>query len=83
LILGELVKVHGLYPKSEQVRAVVEDLSQSYENPAEVVKWHYSEPDRLQDVESAVLEDNVVAWVLDQVEVEDKPMTANELMGKT
>ena len=83
LILGELVKVHGLYPKSEQVRAVVEDLSQSYENPAEVVKWHYAEPDRLQDVESAVLEDNVVAWVLDQVEVEDKPMTANELMGKT
>ena len=83
LILGELVKVHGLHPKSEQVRAVVEDLSQSYENPAEVVKWHYAEPDRLQDVESAVLEDNVVAWVLDQVEVEDKPMTVNELMGKT
>ncbi|MBN8748981.1 MAG: AMP-binding protein, partial [Variovorax sp.] len=47
LILGELVKAHGLHPKAEQVRAVVEDLSQSYENPAEVVKWHYAEPDRL------------------------------------
>jgi trigger factor len=83
LILGELVKVHGLYPKPEQVRAVVEDLSQSYENPSEVVKWHYAEPDRLQDVESAVLEDNVVAWVLDLVAVEDRPMTVDELMGKT
>ncbi|HEU4855364.1 MAG TPA: trigger factor [Nitrosospira sp.] len=83
LILGELVKVHGLHPKPDQVRAVVEDLSQSYEHPAEVVKWHYAAPDRLNDVESAVLEDNVVAWVLDRVAVHDKPMTVNELMGKT
>jgi len=83
LILGELVKAHGLHPKAEQVRAVVEDLSQSYENPAEVVKWHYAEPDRLHDVESAVLEDNVVVWVLDRVAVEEKPVTVDELMGKT
>ncbi|HVW65613.1 MAG TPA: trigger factor [Nitrosospira sp.] len=83
LILGELVKAHGLHPKAEQVRAVVEDLSQSYENPAEVVKWHYAEPDRLHDVESAVLEDNVVVWVLDQVTVEDRPMTVDELMGRS
>lgn len=82
LILGELVKAHGLHPKAEQVRAVVEDLSQSYENPAEVVKWHYAEPDRLHDVESAVLEDNVVVWVLDRVAVEDKLVTVDELMGK-
>jgi trigger factor len=60
----------------------VEDLSQSYENPPEVVKWYYAEPDRLHDVESAVLEDNVVAWVLERVAVEDKPMAVDELMGK-
>lgn len=83
LILGELVKVHGLHPAPEQVRAVVEDLSQSYERPEEVVKWHYAAPDRLHDVESAVLEDNVVAWVLDKVAVLDRPTTVDELMGKT
>ena len=83
LILGELVKVHGLHAKPEQVRKVVEDLSQSYERPEEVVKWHYAAPDRLNDVESAVLEDNVVEWVLGQVVVQDKPTTVDELMGKT
>jgi trigger factor len=83
LILGELVKTHGLHPKPEQVRAVVEDLAQSYENPAEVVKWHYSVPDRLNEVESAALEDNVVRWVLDKVMVVDKTMTLDELMGRS
>ncbi|MEO8992458.1 MAG: trigger factor [Nitrosospira sp.] len=83
LILGELVKIHNLHPKSEQVRAVVEDLAQSYENPAEVIKWHYSVPDRLNEVESAVLEDNVVMWVLETVTVVDKSVTLDELMGRS
>ncbi len=82
LILAELVKMHGLQPKPEQVRAMVEDLAQSYENPAEVVKWHYAAPDRLNEAESLALEDNVVQWVLEKVKVEDKPMTLDELMGR-
>lgn len=83
LILAEVVKINGLHAKPEQVRTVVEDLAQSYENPAEVVKWHYASQDRLNEAESAVLEDNVVTWVLDKVTVADKPMTLDELMGKS
>jgi trigger factor len=83
LILGELVKTHNLHPKPEQVRAVVEDLAQSYENPAEVVKWHYSAPERLSEAESAALEDNVVKWVLENVKVTDKATSLDELMGRS
>jgi trigger factor len=83
LILGELVKIHSLHTRPEQVRAVVEDLAQSYENPDEVVKWHYSSSDRLSGAESAVLEDNVVTWVLEKAVIVDKPMTLDELMGKS
>lgn len=83
LILAEVVKMNGLHAKPEQVRTVVEDLAQSYENPAEVVKWHYASKDRLNEAESAVLEDNVVTWVLEKAAVVDKPMTLDELMGKS
>lgn len=82
LILAELVKVHNLQASPEQVRGVVEDLAQSYENPGEVVKWHYSSPDRFNEIESAVLEDNVVAWVLEKVTAVEKAVTFDELMGK-
>ena len=83
LILAELVKVQKLQADPEQVRGVVEDLAQSYENPGEVVNWHYSSPERLSEIESAVLEDNVVAWVLEKVASVDKPVTFDELMGKS
>ena len=83
LILAELVKTYDLHAKPEQVRALVEDFAQSYENPGEMVKWHYSSKERLNEAESAVLEDNVVAWVLEKAKVVEKVVTFDELMGKS
>ena len=82
LILGELVKMHNLAPKPEQVPRLVEEQAQSYELPEEVVKWFYAAPERLRDIESAALEDNVVAWALGTARVTDKQVDFDELMGK-
>ena len=54
---------------------------QSYERPEEVVRWYYQSPERLREVESLVLEDNVVQWVLSRVKTEDKAADFDELMG--
>jgi len=81
LILAELVKKHGLSAKPEQIKALVQDYAQSFEHPEDVVKWHYSDPSRLQEVENMVLEDNVVTWVMSVAKVADKPVEFNELMG--
>jgi len=81
LILGELVKAQGLQAKPEQVKAVIEEQAQSYENPQEVVRWYYQSKDRLREVESMVLEENVVDWALKTAKVEDKPIEFDELMG--
>ncbi|MGQ0524177.1 MAG: trigger factor [Betaproteobacteria bacterium] len=81
LIIAEVVKTGNLHPKPEQVRAVVEEQAQSYERPAEVVKWFYQSPDRLREIESAVMEDNVVAWVVRGAKVEEKAVAFDELMG--
>ena len=80
LILGEVMKAHSLYPRPEQVRVLVEEQAQSYERPEEVVKWFYAEPERLRDIESAVAEENVVAWALGVAKVTDKPIEFDELM---
>jgi trigger factor len=81
LVLAEAVKAGNLQPRPEQVRAVVEEQAQSYERPAEVVKWFYQSPERLREIESAVMEDNVVAWVLEAAKTEDKAVAFDELMG--
>ena len=50
LILAEVVKANQLQAKPEQVRAIVEEQAQSYENPQEVVRWYYQSPERLREV---------------------------------
>ncbi len=82
LIIAELVQAHGLAAKPEQVRALVAEQAESYEQPDEVVKWVYSQPQRLSEMESLVLEDNVVAWVLAHAKVEEKSVNFDEFMGK-
>ena len=81
LIIGELARAEKLQPKPADVRTLIEAEAQSYEHPAEVVKWFYMQPQRLSEMESLALESNVVSWVLSKAKVEDKAAAFDELMG--
>jgi trigger factor len=83
LIVGELVKKHDLAAKPQQVRALVEEHAASYEQPGEVVKWYYSQPERLAEFEGLAVEQNVVDWVLSNAKTVDKPVAFDQLMGET
>ncbi|MDY0055723.1 MAG: trigger factor [Methyloversatilis sp.] len=81
LVVAEIVKKNELYAKPEQIRAVVEEQAQSYEDPADVIRWYYSDTQRLAQVEALVVEDNVVDWVLSVANVSDKTVEFDDLMA--
>jgi trigger factor len=80
LILAEMVKAKNLTVDPQLVRARIEELAASYDNPQEFVSWHYAERARLAEAESKVLEDQAVELLLATAEVVDKPMSFQELM---
>jgi trigger factor len=82
LILAEVVKTENLQAKPEQVRAMVEETALSYEQPEEVIRWYYAQPQRLSDVEGVAIENNVVEWVLSKAKVTEKAAVFDELMGQ-
>ncbi|MBC7214536.1 MAG: trigger factor [Burkholderiaceae bacterium] len=82
LIAAELVRANELEPKPEQVKAHVEELASSYEHPEEVVRWYYSNPDRMTNVEALVLENNVTDFVLGKAQVTEKTLSFDDLMGQ-
>jgi trigger factor len=82
LILAEVVKAEKLHATPEQVRAMVEENAASYEQPEEVIRWYYAQPQRLGEVEGVVMEANVVAWVLGKARVSDKAAAFDDLMGQ-
>ena len=81
LIIAEAVKQNGLQAKPEQVRALIDEQAQSYEQPEEVVRWYYSQPQRLAQVEALAIEENVVSWVVANAKTADKAVAFDELMG--
>jgi trigger factor len=81
LILAEVVKSNGLHAKPEQVRAVVDDFASTFEDPQEVVRWYYSQPQRMAEAEALAVEINVVEWVLTTAKIKDVPAVFDELMG--
>ncbi|GHU27364.1 trigger factor [Betaproteobacteria bacterium] len=82
LVFSEIVKLNELHAKPEQIKSIVDDAAQSYEHPEEVVRWYYAQPQRLAEIESLVIEDNVVDWVLSNARVVDKAIAFNELMDQ-
>lgn len=81
LIMAELVKANNLHARTEQVRALIEDMAESYEEPEELIRWYYAQPERLAQMEAIATEDNVVEWACSRARVCDRAVSFDELMG--
>jgi trigger factor len=80
LVVAELVRTHKLQAKPEQLQAHIEDMAQSYEKPAEVMRWYLGDRQRMAEVEAVVIENNVAEFVLSRAKVSDKVLPFDELM---
>lgn len=81
LVVAELVRSNQLQAKPEQLQKHIEEMSQSYEKPAEVMRWYLGDRKRLAEVEAVVIENNVTEFVLGRARVIDKVLPFDELMA--
>ena len=81
LILGDLINSNGLHATADQVRAMVDVFSQSFERPSDVVTWYYADPKRLDEPAALATEENAVSWVISKAKVTDKKVKFDDLMG--
>ena len=75
VIVSEIVKVEELSPDEEQVRARVDEIASTYEQPKEVVDYYYSKPELLSSVEGVVLEDQVTELVLAKAKIKEQNLS--------
>ena len=80
LIMQAIVQKHDMKPDPEKVRQRIELMSTSYEDPKGFVQWYYSDRQRLAQLESMILEEQVIDRVLETADAKDKEMTFQELM---
>ncbi len=64
LLMAEIVKVAEITADKEKVKAFIEERAAGYDDPEQVVQYHYANEELLNSVQSAVMEEQVVDHVL-------------------
>ena len=80
LLINRIIELNQLSVDAARVRAAIEDLSLSYENPSEVVNWYYSNREQLSQVQNMVIEDQVVDLVFAKAKVTEQKIGFKDLM---
>ena len=81
LLTRAVIEREGLTVDAGRVRGRIEELASSYENPEQVVNWYYSQDTLLQRVESDVLREQVVDYVLSVADVAAVPSSHDDVMA--
>ncbi len=82
VVVSEIARQNQLQIDPDRVRQMVETIASSYEKPEEVVQWYYGNQEMLSGVQSAVIEEQVVDWIVEHsgVEVEELETTFSALV---
>lgn len=80
LILAEIIQKNEIKAEADDIRAVINGMAESYEDPEQVINWYYGDKERLAEVEQMVLEDATVAWVLERIKVTDEAVSFKDVM---
>ena len=80
LLISRLAASQGIQVDEERVRARLDAIAATYEEPDEVVRWCEQTPSALESVRALVLEDQIVDWVLERARVTEKASTFAEIM---
>jgi trigger factor len=81
MIVSEILRAEGIKLDRSRVQARIDDLASGHPNPEEARRAYLASPETLRQVESAVLEDQVLDLVLARAQVTDRAMTFKELTG--
>ena len=81
LLIGKIITENEIQADDAKVKAVIELMASSYEDPEDVVKYYMNDPQKLSEVQMMVVEDMVVEWIIEQVKVEEKTSTFSEVMN--
>ena len=81
LLMGQIVKTEAIPVDRQRVQARIEELAASYPNPEEARRAYQHNAEALRQIESVVLEDQVIDWILERAKVTDAPMTFKAITG--
>ena len=82
LLTAQIISSQNLRANPEKVREIIEKRAQSYEDSAALINWYYNDKQRLAEIESLAMEDEVINWISTRGKVKELSLPFDELMNK-
>lgn len=82
LIVSKLIADNKIQSTPEQVKAFAAEMASAYEKPEEVTAWYLKDENRYAELSAAVIENNLVDFVLGKSKTADEAIDFNTLMGR-
>lgn len=81
LLVAKIVEENELKADPDKVRAYIEEAAASYEDPEQVVNYYYQNEQMLSGVESVIVEDTVIDFILEKTTVTEKTVSYDEAVA--
>lgn len=82
LLVADIIKWNEMKVDPRKVRIKIEKAAMNYADTAGLINWYYSDKNKLAEVEALVLEDEVINWILQKAQVNEKEWTFDALINK-
>ena len=82
LLVNKIIMDNKITPAEDRVKAIIEGIAESYEDPEDVMKYYMETPEKLSEVQMVVVEDAVVDWVLDNVKIKEVSSSFSDVMAQ-
>jgi trigger factor len=81
LLIGKIINDNGIKPDEERVKAAIDNIATSYEDPEDVVNFYRNNQEKLSEIQMMVVEEQVVEWLYKHVKVEESTSTFSDVMN--
>ena len=81
IIVARVIDTEGLEVDQERVETFIKEAAENYEDPAEVIEYYTNDKQQRANIESVVLEDQVVDYLISQGKVTDKEVSYQDLLA--
>ncbi|MEZ5537306.1 MAG: trigger factor [Thiolinea sp.] len=81
LIVGEVIRQKEMQRDQARVDNMLQTLAASYEDPDALIEYYRNNPQAMQTVEAAVMEEMIVDWVVENAKVTDEPSDFDSVMN--
>ena len=80
LIVNAIVEQNNVVSDEARVRTKIEEIASSYEQPEQLINYYYSNEQQLSQVQSLVLEEQIVSLILDSADIEETRVSYEEAL---